>query len=402
MSVFSRVRHAINGTLKRILFTFSVGALSVMPLRIQANVLGNSPFVIDGLIIIEGSQDLRAGAEAVNICPTANGLGVQLIDNAATGSITLAPIETEFPFNQAIPSWNGCSPADAGFRIMMRVARNGDWMPWFEAGSWGTMDKESRTRISRLPGGKYEYDTLMLDQPARQVQFRVNLCRSDIKTQSPVIRLLALSYTNSLGDKALWQRFGDKRPMLSTALSQLQTTQTLSVPFRSQVVPRREWIGRICSPASVCMALQYFGVDAPTQEIAGMMYDPVSNMFGIWTRAIQSAAQEGIRGYIRRFRNWDDVRAHVEKGSVICASIRFERGELREPPFIYRARGTDGHLIVIKGFAPGGRIVVNDSASKDFGQNNLWRQDDLAMAWFDKGGVAYVFTGRILENPSGD
>jgi hypothetical protein len=57
--------------------------------------------------------------------------------------------------------------------------------------------------------------------------------------------------------------------------------------------------------------------------------------------------------------------------------------------------------VVIKGFAPGRRVVTHDSASKDHGPNESWREDDLGKAWFDKGGVAYVFTGSTPQAPSG-
>jgi hypothetical protein len=202
-----------------------------------------------------------------------------------------------------------------------------------------------------------------------------------------------------MGDKKLWEEFGDKRPVISTALKDLKTTETLTVPFRSQSVRKREWIGNICSPVSVCMAIEHFGKRQSTEEIAGAVYDPQVKMFGIWTRAVQVAAQHGIRGYVRRFRNWDEVRTHVKQGAVICCSIRFKRNEVTDPPIIYRKRGTTGHIIVIKGFLPGGRVITNDSASRRYGRNLVWRLDDLARAWFDKGGVAYVFTGMAGNCP---
>ncbi|MGC8741939.1 MAG: hypothetical protein ACP5UB_10850, partial [Candidatus Sumerlaeaceae bacterium] len=100
-----------------------------------------------------------------------------------------------------------------------------------------------------------------------------------------------------------------------------------------------------------------------------------------------------LRGYITRFRSWEQVRRAVANRQVICASIRFRHGEITNPPRIYARRGTQGHLIAIIGFGPGGTILVHDSASKDWGSTNVWTRDQLQRAWFDKGGVGIVFTG---------
>lgn len=367
---------------------------------LNANVLGNPPYVVDGLKIIEGAENLLNGAQLFNVRSLNDKTAIELESNATSGSILLAPITTEFPFNEAIPSWNGWAPTDGGFRVWLRVnlsngklsSNKSDWTPWIEAGTWGNLPDEATTRTTAFPGGYYELDTLFLDGTGHQFQFRVDLYRASLSIASPSIRLLALAFTNSLQDKQLWEEFGNRRPSISLALNQLQTTETLSIPFRSQEVPNPEWIPRICQTAAVCMALEYFGFYRATEAIAARIYDPVAKRFGIWHRSVQAAAQEGLRGYIRRFRNWDDVRTHLKQNNVICASIRFKLGELQEPPPPYRSRGTAGHIIVIKGFAPNGRVVTNDSGSKKYGKNELWLQSDLAKAWFDKGGVAFVFT----------
>lgn len=379
----------------------------IMPGMAFANVLGNPPYVVDGLKILEGSEALLRGAEVINVEPLADKSGVKLVDNACTGSITLSPITTEFPFNEAIPSWNGWTPPLSGFRVWLRVKTSKGWTDWFKAGTWGILDEEKSPRKLKFAGGEYDYDTILLNEPATDVQFRVDFVskaenRPSFKegvTQtyvppSPSLRLIAIAYTNSLGDKKLWEKFGDKRPAISTTLNDLRTTEILPIPFRSQVVPRKEIISRICSPVSVCMVMEYFGINRPSQEVAERVYDPQAKMFGIWTRAVQAGAQYGLRGYIQRFRNWDTVRSALKQDKVICASIRFKLGELTNPPIIYRKRGTGGHLIVIKGFAPGGKVVTNDPASTKFGRDLIWDQEDLARAWFDKGGVGYVFSRR--------
>lgn len=359
----------------------------------RANSLTYPKHTVDRLMVLEGAEALMRGAQADQVLPSKDGAAVQLKEGAPAGTLLLPATKLDFPFNELIPSWNGSVDNVGGFRIWMRAGTKEYTTPWLEAGTWGRLADESTTRIQVFSGGKYDVDTLLLDRPAEFVQFRIDLVRQAIQNPSPRLSLVAISYTNSMGDERLWKKFGDSRPAVSKELDRLRTTESLALPFYSQVIPRKEWIGRICAASSVNMALAHYRQKLPTQSIAEMIYDPASDAFGVWHRSVQGAAQLGVRGYIRRFRNFDDVREELSKGSVICASIRFKHGTLREPPRQYRRRGTEGHLIAIAGFAPGGYVIVNDSATKDYGRGQVWRQDDLAHAWFDKGGVAYVFTG---------
>jgi hypothetical protein len=276
----------------------------------------------------------------------------------------------------------------------MRAGNKSGWTPWFLAGTWGGLDDTSTSRIVEFPAGKYDLDSLILTTPMDRFEVRVDLVRANPSVPSPAFRLFAVSYSNTLGDRRLARRFGAGKPALSTALKNLATTESQQVAFRSQVVPNAKWIGRICAPASMSMAASRFNLDLPTQQVAEMLYDPASDLFGVWHRSIQGLAQEGIRGYMTRFRNWDDVRAELARGSAVSASIRFKFGEIQNPPRIYEKRGTEGHIVTLVGFAPGGKVLVHDSARKDYGMFNLWDQDQLAKAWFDKGGVAFVFTGK--------
>ncbi|MCX7717264.1 MAG: C39 family peptidase [Candidatus Sumerlaeaceae bacterium] len=359
----------------------------------QENRLGNPPGTVDRLVVIEGAQALLSrAARSDGIEASPDGSGVQLAAGATAGVLELKPVAPEIPFNEVLPSWNGYAPEGTGFRVSLSAGRTG----WFEAGTWGSVPNtpEKRSTLA-LTGGSYFLDYLVLEQPAKTVAVRVELFRPEPSAPSPVVRLIALALTNSTGDRRLAKRFGAGKPAVSAALARLETTRSATVPFRSQVVPNTKWIGRLCSPASVASALEHFGVNLPTQEVAAKVYDPSCDMFGVWHRNIQGAAQMGLRGYLRRFRNFDDVAEELARGSVIAASIRFKFGELdpRHLPRMYQKRGTEGHIIVVEGFAPGGGVIVHDSASKDFGRHNVWRQEDLAKAWFDKGGVAYVFTG---------
>ncbi len=353
------------------------------------NTLTYPPATVDGLTILEGAEQLMRGARADNIRPSADGAAIELVDGALAGSLTIPMVSGKFYFNEAIPSWNGWAPKDAGFRVWMNpILANRAPASWFDAGTWGRVSDELTTRVMALPCGIYNIDTLQLNTLAQGVSIRFDLVRASASIPSPRIYMFSLSYTNSTGNRQLAAQFAPTaRPVRESA--------KVKIPFRSQVVDRESWIGRICSPASVTSALAHFGVKKETQTVAGELYDPVSDAFGVWHRSIQGASQEGLRGYITRMRNWADVSDALAKDYVVAASIRFKAGEVDDPMVRHgrRKKGTEGHLVLITGVSTDGTVTVHDTASKDYGVNSVWRQEDLANAWFDKGGVAYVFTG---------
>jgi hypothetical protein len=353
------------------------------------NTLTYPPGTVDDLVIIEGAQNLFRGARADNIRASDDGGSIELVDGALAGSLTIPMVTARFPFNEAIPSWNGWAAKNTGFRVWMNpILTNGAPSAWFDAGTWGRVADELTTRIIPLNNGVYNIDTLQLATLAEGVAVRFDLVRASAELPSPQIYLFALSCTNSTGNQQLARKFANPTTIQSGSAS-------LRIPYKSQVVDREKWIGRICSPASVNMALAHFGVPEETQTVASDVFDPVCDAFGVWHRSIQGASQKGIRGYITRFRNWSDVSKEIAQGHVICASIRFQAGEVNDPMVRYgrRKNGTQGHLVLITGVLADGTVTVHDTASKDYGVNSIWQQEDLAKAWFDKGGVAYVFTG---------
>lgn len=370
----------------------ALAALAV-PAAHALNTLGNPPHSVDTLVLLEGADELMRGATPDGVVKGPSG-AVELAPGRATGSLILAPRTAPFPFNEMIPSWNGHAPAGAGFRVWMRATGpDATATPWFEAGTWGRVADEPTTRVARFAAGEYDIDHLLLRRPATTLETRLDLVRATPATPSPQFRMLALCFSNTTGDRDLARRHAPRGGLLARATGGAGKTAMVDVPFRSQVIDRKPWIGRICSPASVSMCTAHFGSPATTQELATMLYDPVSDMFGVWHRSIMGASEAGVRGYVRRFRNWNDVREELARGSVVCVSFRFRLGELKQPPRVYQRRGTEGHLVVLKGLTADGRAIVHDSASKDHGPDSVFLQEDLAKAWFDKGGVAYVFTG---------
>jgi hypothetical protein len=126
-------------------------------------------------------------------------------------------------------------------------------------------------------------------------------------------------------------------------------------------------------------------LEFPLVKNAAAIYDPEHALFGNWMRATQRAGELGLEAWVDRFRDWDQVRQVLAAGAPIIASIQFKAGKF--PSAV--SKSSDGHLIVIRGFAPDGNVIVNDPASREKGNAAHYNPQELAPAWFGHGGVAY-------------
>jgi hypothetical protein len=248
-------------------------------------------------------------------------------------------------------------------------------------GSWGkTLGKEKRVTRDESVGGAVHIDYLVLGRAADAYQARLTLYSFALDdATNPAVRRLAVCYSGVSKEPEKFER-GGAVPSVS------DWCKDLRVPFRAQGVEHKALKGEICSPTSVSMVMQHFGLDRATAENALAIYDAEYDLFGNWGRAVSFAGQNGFDAYLRRFRNWDQVKEMIAAGQPIIASARFKEGEC--PSFVMKE--TKGHLIVIRGMTAGGDFIVNDPASKEKGNGVIYPAGDMKKAWLDKGGVGYV------------
>jgi len=361
-------------------------ALCLEPAIMCANPLLNPPYSVDSLVLVEGAESLLRGADVADVTGSANGREVRLEEDALRGTFVTPPVRAEFEFNEAIPSWNGTAGSGGGFRVSVRVRGTEQaWSPWLEFGNWGEPPPREDEPVTEWDDGHVEIDILFADRPAREFQFRVDLVRESVETPSPALSLLAFSYSNTLGNRDLWEKL---RPRIESSPGSESSPLDLSVPFRSQKWEDPSLAQSICSPTSVAMVLEFLWIRVETAPVARLAFDPDHGIYGNWSRNVEAAAQLGARGYVDRFRLWNRVRKFLETGRPIVAAIRFERGELEDPPYDH----STGHLLVVRGFTADGDIITNDPfiAENNGGDGCVWKSSDLAVAWFGRGGVGYV------------
>jgi len=371
----------------------------------------NPPGILDKLVQVDTADKWSDGTTFnANVCDASAGgparveLGFKDNDFPRTGTWTSPEVKAQFPFTDLIASFNPTTPGNSGATLEVRVEQGGVWSPFIYMQSWGKV-LTPMDRPTKWDGGHADIDQLILDRPATKYQAKITLVSFDFDAKdarlAPSVRRLSVCYSGVVTDAKRREKILRDSNDPTTRPSTIgEWARDLKVPFRGQgdfKNPRALW-GMICSPTSVSMVLQYYGVDRPTPENALAIYDPYYDLFGNWGRAVSYAGDCGLDAHLARFRNWDQVKEKIAAGVPVIASIRFREGQVKG--FLYDH--TFGHLLVIRGFTPGGDLIVNDPASRDKGNGVIYKPEEMAKAWFDNGGVGYVIERPKREHAEGE
>ena len=266
-----------------------------------------------------------------------------------------SPSYAALPFDRAVLSWNATGAA----LFELEVDGNGKWNAM---GKWGP---EPRS----VKGEGVEVDTLVLKTPAKSFRFRV--------TPEPGAEIALVAVTS-------WTK-GEKNPL--SPRPSPAWGRTLDVPRRSQSSSKED-PAKVCSPTSLSMILQYYGVNKPTEEVASAVFDRAGKIYGDWpfnTAYAHDAA--GLEAYVRKFMGLEDLEAEIAAGRPVEISHRWEKGELDGAPI----SRTDGHMIVVVGFTKDGDVVVNDPAARPGSVRRVYKRAQIDKTWLVRGdGIAYV------------
>ena len=168
---------------------------------------------------------------------------------------------------------------------------------------------------------------------------------------------------------------------------QKRWARRLPVPFKSQISEDPEIRGQICSPVSVAMVLDYWGVRFKNASVRQAVWDPEYKIYGSWSRAIEAAYTFGLAGYLERFDDWNQVKHYIAADQALIASVKIAKGQLHSDP----DRQSSGHLLVIAGFDEQGNVYVNDPAYSATAQGRtIYSQKEMEDIWLANGGLGYV------------
>ena len=358
----------------------------LIPLSSEAHQLKNSPYIVIQNLYQKG-EDLFKCTEQNGLSPVNkdNLVGMQLKENKSdktnTGTYVSQVIEFDFPINEIIPSWNITYATGTGFEIYMRVKpADMEWSSWFYLGSHGTCQDPQKTRLTRQRQyGEVDTDYLLLSTPADSMQYKC-IIKSD-NGFAPTLTRFSYAVANSLGDKKLWEKYHDSK--IDKIPSEIPR---IPAKFRSQITERLD-PGMICSPTSLSVVLDYYGIHKTTAETALMCFDKEYKIYGTWPRNTQIAYEHGCESWVHRFQTFGEVAEYLKKGIPVIASIKFFK---RTPERGLDIRWT-GHLMTICGISPEGNLYCLDSAYSDPNKGiATYLKEDIQKVWLDEGGVAYI------------
>jgi len=286
--------------------------------------------------------------------------------------------EAEFPFDNAVLSWNADAPEGSMTRFELRVRTADGWSNWYAMGEWRSSGGRS------VPGqgdalGRVDIDTLKLNVPATAIQYRVRLSSSYGGT-SPLVRQVSVVYSDL--SKGL------SGPALPTGVA---AGRDLPVPGQSQLEQDPAVRGLICSATSLAMVLQYWGLNKSVSEVVQGVKDQTTGIFGDWPLNTAFAGANGFDARVDRFYSVEHLEQEIAAGRPVIISIAFGPGELSGSPI----SSTSGHLIVVRGFTPQGDVIVNDPIAPNSGAVRLiYKREQLGRIWLRNGGVVYLISPR--------
>ena len=322
-------------------------------------------------------------------------------------------VESAFPAQELIPSWNARTPAGSWLLVEGRVADAAGWTPWFTVARWVEDDVMGVAPITRttVPGQRFDIGEVATDT------YAASPGRTFHRWQ---LRLTGLvDPAVSPDDDSAWPTVALAAGAVSafaipadapTSPPGRARASELAVPPHSQrlhldTFPEWDKGGQSwCSPTSTTMVLEHWGVGPTAEESAWVGRDPdpvvVHGVRRVFDRAYQGAGNwafntayagtRGLRAYVTRLRDLTEAEAFVATGIPLVVSVSFRADELDGAGY-----DTNGHLLTIIGFTEAGDVVCNDPNSHLVASNAavraVYRRDQFERVWLrDRGGLAYV------------
>jgi Peptidase_C39 like family len=374
----------------------------------------------------EGAQAAAVGDGAITFGTTAGTLAYDDPFDTTSQTTTYdfdrwtSPVHAPaFALTELVSSWTADTPHGTWIQVELQgTTTAGTPTKWYVMGRWTSqMPSETTADIHRTSlGGQGDADgTIAIDTflAAKGValtsyRLRVTLYRRQGTTAAPTLR--------SVG--AIASALPDDKSVAAGPLGGAEG-MTLDVPQYSQEVHRGEYPefdsgGEAwCSPTSTEMIVEFWGSKPGASDLGAIPYADPSvdfaamhtfdwhyNGAGNWPFNTAYAGSFGLEGEVVQLRSLTEAEQFVKAGIPLVVSVAFKKSELDNAGY-----GTNGHLMVIRGFTATGDVVVNDPASRliasDAAVENVFDRQQFADVWLPSsrsGGIAYVIhpAGKAL------
>ena len=276
---------------------------------------------------------------------------------------------TPFPFDKLTLSANFRTATDGCLLLEVQVCVRNTWSEFYKLGLLSGKFKTSFP-AQKDAMGYVDVDQLVLSVPAQAYRYRLRFY-GDAE-----LLLLAASVVRTPFI------FDEKTASCLPAQPNVQ-----QVPPLSQMEQETPHKRRICSPTSLCMALNALGYVVPLQQILPRVFDQTADLYGNWLFNVAAAAEFGAETFFRRFASLAELENFITPGSLVIASICFKKDELSGAPL----EKTTGHLVLIRGYENGNVLVADPAAPTAKTVLRKYGAKQFANAWLNnKQGAAYV------------
>jgi len=315
------------------------------------------------------------------------------------GTWVSTPVRTPFAFDELIASFRASTPSGTWIDVQMRASGASRTTKWYTLAVWSSGDDTiHRTTLKGQSDGdgRVNVDTFEKADGAPELtsyELRVTLHRAAGITATPTVTFLAAVVSRETQHTV---------PSAFSGVARDLDVPTLSQETHSGHYPEYDGGGEAwCSPTSTAMVLGFWKVgpsaadlaafpgsahgDGQVDHAARYTYDWSYSGAGNWPYNTAYAAQYGLEGFVTRLRSLAEAERFIEAGIPLVASIS---GVL--PGFLFTS--TNGHLLVIRGFAANGDVITNDPAVRANSQaRKVYPRADFERIWLGGStGTVYV------------
>ncbi|MCP2264738.1 C39 family peptidase [Promicromonospora thailandica] len=408
-------------------------------LVIQAGVAAGAAPASDNRITLtawDGVRELRAGT-TTNLRPGAHGGlvlrgGGEVVEYTdpfgdgspvryETGRWTSPVVEAGYAIDESVTSWNADTPTGTWVEVEFRGRKaDGVWTKWFVMGRWASGDDYTPERgvgdIHRTSvNGQTDEDAYLFTDTyvaksghePDAFQTRVTLYRPEDGRKSPRLDAVRTMTNEYLPDTHY----------PGTSDFTLRRETVLDVPQLSQNIHRGEYPefgggGQVwCSPTSSTMVIYSYGREVPPAELEGIeapngdpqvdyaamnTWDHTYEGAGNWPFNAAYASRFGLETFVTRLRSLAEAERFVAAGIPLVFSINFEEEEMPEAGY-----GTNGHLVVLRGFTADGDPVINDpNKPSNEAVRVVYTRENFERVWqTSTDGLTYVFHPKNVALP---
>jgi hypothetical protein len=291
--------------------------------------------------------------------------------------------EPGFAFDDLVASWSATTPRGTWIEV---AAQARGTRTWHDLGRWASGPRAARR--TSLSDPQVDTDIWRPGEHVDAYRLRVILHAAG-EARPRVDRLGAVVSA------------GPVRTSTSSPLR--RTERILDVPRLSQMTWKDVGGNGWCSPTSVAMVLAHAGRLPPGTDIpraAAEVVDPAyGDGTGNWPFNTAWAATRTGHAFVTRLHDLRDAERFVDAGIPLVASVAYPAGALKRAP----THGTDGHLVVIRGFTAHGDVVTNDpAAATERSVRRTYDRGQFERAWLDDpGGLVYVIHRDDQQLPPG-